>query len=99
MRSVIAKADGNRPPEWHAMPSCRLATASSNEVPKPSPQPNLTSPDSPKKPKKGGALRVDLKKSVRVKDVGIVQASSLSKSHPFSLPSLDKRRPAQCVYR
>jgi hypothetical protein len=38
MRSVTAKADGNGPPEWHAMPRCRLAMASSNEVPKPSPE-------------------------------------------------------------
>ena len=44
MRSVTAKADGNRPPEWHAMPRCRLAMASSNEVPKPSPEPNLVRP-------------------------------------------------------
>ena len=38
MRSVTAKADGNRPPEWHGMPRCRLTMASSNEVPKPSPE-------------------------------------------------------------
>jgi hypothetical protein len=25
MRSVTAKADGNGPPEWHAIPKCRLA--------------------------------------------------------------------------
>jgi hypothetical protein len=24
MRTVTAKADGNRPPEWNAMPRCRL---------------------------------------------------------------------------
>jgi|GEM_PF-4374350 hypothetical protein len=28
------------------MPECRLAVASSNEVPKPSPEPNLNDPDS-----------------------------------------------------
>jgi hypothetical protein len=38
MRSVTAKADGNRPPEWLATLRCRLAMASSNEVPKPSPE-------------------------------------------------------------
>jgi hypothetical protein len=31
LRSMTTKADGHRPPEWHAM-------ASSNEVPKPSPE-------------------------------------------------------------
>jgi hypothetical protein len=25
MRSVTANADGNRPPQWHGMPRCRLA--------------------------------------------------------------------------
>ena len=38
MRSVTAKADGNRSPEWLATLRCRLAMASSNKVPKPSPE-------------------------------------------------------------